>query len=87
MSRKRDQERLEAMKARDPNYVGFRGHEKEPTKPGSVRLVAVTCSVCQRKRNVPEGIALSAGDAYVCSSCEEEEAAKAAAGGAEKASD
>ncbi len=69
------------MKARDPNYVGFRGHGKEPTKPGNVRLVPVTCSVCQRKRNIPEGIALSAGDTYVCASCQEEQAAKAAAAG------
>lgn len=81
MSRKRDQQRLAAMRSLDPNYVGFRGYAKEPTRPGNVRLVAMTCTVCQRKRNVPEGMALQAGDTFVCSSCQEEQAAKAAPGG------
>ncbi|MBM3946503.1 MAG: hypothetical protein FJ315_03765 [SAR202 cluster bacterium] len=80
MSRKRDQQRLQAMRALDPNYAGFRGYAKEPTRPGNVRLVAMTCTVCQRRRNVPEGAALSAGGRFICASCQEEQTAKAAAG-------
>ena len=72
MSRKKDLQRIQAMRSLDASYAGFRGYDKEPTRPGNVRLVAVTCSVCQRKRNVPEGTALQAGEQYVCSSCQEE---------------
>ena len=69
MSRRRDQERIEAMKRLDPDYRGFRGHRNEPSRPGKTPLEAVTCSVCGRKRNVPRGIAVEQGDNYVCSAC------------------
>lgn len=73
MSRQKDQERFAAMKRLDPDYKGFRGWHKEPSRPGNAPLEAVTCVVCQRKRNVPRGIALEQGEHYVCSSCREEQ--------------
>ena len=81
MSRRKDRERVEAMKRLDPDYKGFRGHSNEPTRPGKTPLEAVTCRICGRKRNVPRGVALEQGENYVCSSCTENgsvsEAAKA----------
>ena len=72
MSRKRDRERLEAMRRLDPDYAGFRGHRSEPSRSGKTPLEAVTCSVCGRKRNVPRGVALEQGENYVCIRCVEE---------------
>ena len=66
------------MKAMDPAYVGFRGGEKEPSRPGNLKLVTAICSVCQRKRNVPEGVAVRAGEQYICASCAEKQASGAA---------
>ncbi len=71
MSRRKDRERFEAMKRLDPEYRGFRGYGKEPSRPGGVPLVPVTCSVCGRKRNVPRGVAAEQGDNFVCMSCME----------------
>ncbi len=74
MSRRRDRERVEAMQGLDPDYKGFRGHGSEPSRSGNAPLEAVTCSVCGRKRNVPRGVAISQGDAYVCSRCADQAA-------------
>ena len=74
MGRRRDEQRFERMKRLNPDYKGFRGYDREPTRPGNTPLVAVTCSACSRKRNVPVGIAQAQGDAYVCVRCTEERA-------------
>ncbi len=74
MSRRRDRERVEAMQGLDPDYKGFRGHGSEPSRSGNAPLEAVTCSVCGRKRNVPRGVAIARGDAYVCSRCADQAA-------------
>ena len=72
MSRRRDRERVDAMRRLNPDYRGFRGYRSEPNRPGNTPLESVTCSVCGRKRNVPRGVALEQGDSYVCSRCAEE---------------
>jgi predicted SprT family Zn-dependent metalloprotease len=72
MSRRKDQERWEAMRRLDPDYKGFRGPANEPTRSRNAPLEPVTCSVCGRKRNVPRGIAQEQGDTYVCSACSAE---------------
>ena len=74
MSRRRDRERVEAMRGLDPDYKGFRGHASEPSRSGNAPLEAVTCSVCGRKRNVPRGVAIAQGDGYVCSRCADQAA-------------
>ena len=60
------------MKRKDPDYKGFRGFINEPDRPGKTLLEAVTCSVCGCKRNVPRGLAVEQGDAFVCRRCIEE---------------
>ncbi|MBF8267347.1 MAG: hypothetical protein HW388_855 [Dehalococcoidia bacterium] len=70
MSRRKDQERFQAMRRLDPDYHGFRGYGGEPDR-GKAPLQAVICTLCGRTRNVPLGIALEQGDSYVCSSCRE----------------
>ena len=72
MSKRKDRQRFEAMKGLDPDYKGFRGAGNEPNRPGNTPLESATCSVCGRKRNVPRGVALEQGDAFVCASCQEE---------------
>lgn len=72
MSRRKDRQRLDAMKRLNPEYGGFRGHGNEPDRPGKVPLRPVTCSVCGRKRNVPVGIAEAQAESYVCAACTEE---------------
>ena len=76
MSRRKDRERLQAMKRLDPDYRGFRGHAQEPTQ-GRAPLESATCAVCGRTRNVPRGIVLEQGDSFVCSSCQEDQEAQA----------
>lgn len=71
MSRRKDQQRFEAMKRLDSEYTGFRGFASEPGRSGTAALEAVVCRVCGRKRNVPRKIAQERGDRYVCGSCEE----------------
>lgn len=81
MSRRKDRERVEAMKRLNPDYAGFRGHDQEPGRPGGTPLATAVCSVCGRRRNVPVGVALQEGEAFVCLSCQEE---RAGAGTTEK---
>ena len=76
MSRRKDRERLEAMRRLDPDYSGFRGFDREPSRPGRTPLEPVTCSICGRKRNVPRGVAAEQGDRFVCMSCSEQTAAE-----------
>ena len=78
MSRRKDRERVLAQKRMNPNYVGFRGYDREPARTGSTPMTSLVCSVCGRKRNVPVGVAQEQGDRFVCSSCAEEQAASAA---------
>ena len=72
MSRRKDRQRIEAMKNLDPDYQGFRGHRNEPSQRGNAPLEPVTCSVCGRKRNVPRGVAMERGEDYMCVRCTEE---------------
>ena len=71
MGRRKDRERIEAMRRLDPDYRGFRGPQREPDRPGVVPLVPAVCSLCQRKRNVPLGVARQYGEKYVCLACRE----------------
>jgi hypothetical protein len=61
------------MKRAHPEYVGFRGREHEPVNPEDTPLIAVTCSRCGRRRNVPSGLVQGKVDSYVCQSCQEPE--------------
>jgi len=71
MSRRKDRERFLQKKRLNPDYSGFRGYGKEPERPGQTPMQTVVCSVCGRKRNVPLGVALEAGENYVCLKCRE----------------
>ncbi|MBI2935777.1 MAG: hypothetical protein HYY31_03075 [Chloroflexi bacterium] len=73
MSRRRDRDRIDVMRRLDPGYPGFRGPEKEPTRPGNLVLVSVVCSICQRKRNIPPGMVPQRTEEYVCLSCREKQ--------------
>lgn len=74
MSRRKDRERLLSQKRINPDYVGFRGYDREPHRAGATPMATVVCSVCGRKRNVPVGVAQEQGDRFICSSCIEERA-------------
>ena len=80
MSRRKDRERVLAQKRLNPNYAGFRGHDREPARTGATPMTSLVCSVCGRKRNVPVGVAQEQGDRFVCSSCAEEREAAATPG-------
>jgi hypothetical protein len=74
MSRRKDQERFDRLKQQNPDYVGFRGAGTVTPKP-QVALESATCSVCNRKRNVPSDSLPEDRDSYVCASCQGSEAA------------
>ena len=71
MSRRKDRERISAMKRLNPDYPGFRGLSSEPAKTGGTPLATAICSNCGRRRNVPLGIVLEQSDSFVCLSCQE----------------
>ena len=60
-----------AMKQLNPDYVGFRGYGEDSVS-SEPPLEKVTCSKCQRVRNVPVGVAVDRQDDYVCATCQEE---------------
>ena len=68
---RKDRERFQRLREANPNYVGYRGLDSPTMHSPSLETETVSCSVCQRKRNVavtdlPEDI-----DAFVCMSCRE----------------
>ena len=71
MSRRKDRDRLLALKGKNPDYPGFRGYEHEPDRQGSTPLTTAVCTVCGRKRNVPIGTIQEVGEPFVCLSCQE----------------
>ncbi len=73
MSRRKDRERVIALKRLNPDYAGFRGSDKERDQSRSAPMLALACSVCGRKRNVPAGLAQEQGDGFICSSCTEKQ--------------
>ena len=72
MSRRKDREKFLELRRQNPDYKGFRGYENDPSRTGNTPLVAVNCSVCGKKRNVPVGIAEEQGENYVCITCQGE---------------
>ena len=71
MSRRKDQERFLRLKAENPDYTGFRGGNTVTAKP-QVALESVTCSVCQRKRNVAVDTLPADRQTYVCQRCQDD---------------
>ena len=71
MSRRKDQERFLRLKAENPDYTGFRGGNTVTAKP-QVALAGATCSVCQRKRNVPVDTLPADRDTFVCQRCQDD---------------
>ena len=71
MSRRKDRERILAMRRANPDYTGFRGYDQEPSRTGDAPMATAVCSVCGRKRNVPVGTVLEQGEAFVCLSCQQ----------------
>ena len=71
MSRRKDLDRFLCRKAENPDYTGFRGVDSVTVKPQAV-LESVTCSVCQRKRNVAEDTLPADRQTYVCQRCQDD---------------
>ena len=79
MSRKKDLERFQRLKAQNPDYVGFRGVNTAPPTPPEV-LEPVVCSVCNRRRNVAVSNLPDDRSTFVCLRCQDQaEAATASA--------
>ncbi|MBI2164928.1 MAG: hypothetical protein HYU29_00795 [Chloroflexi bacterium] len=72
MSKRKDAERLEAMRRSHPEYLGFRGREREPVRPEDTPLVHLTCTSCGRRRNVPSGMLKMKPEEYVCLACQDQ---------------
>ncbi|MFQ6029855.1 MAG: hypothetical protein ACE5Q6_20455 [Dehalococcoidia bacterium] len=76
MSRRKDRERFLRLKEQNPDYVGFRGGDTAAvTAAAAPQLVMAVCSVCQRRRNVPEASLPEDRDTFVCLQCQESQAA------------
>ena len=74
MSRRKDQERFQRLKAQNPDYVGFRGADTAPPRPPEV-LESVVCSVCNRRRNVAVSTLPEDRSTFVCLRCQDQEEA------------
>ncbi len=77
MSRKRDLERFQRLKAQNPDYVGFRGGNIAPPRPTEI-LESAVCSVCNRRRNVAVSSLPEDRNAFVCLRCQDQEEVAAA---------
>ena len=69
MSRRKDRERYQERKQRNPDYTGFRGSDTVIEKPPAP-VESVVCSSCGRKRNVPQDTIPADRDSYVCLRCQ-----------------
>ncbi len=74
---RKDRERFLRMKAENPDYQGFRGTTVAvaPPPPPAPVTESVTCSVCNRRRNVNVDNLPEDRTTYVCLRCREEEQA------------
>ena len=72
MSRRKDRERYQRIKEQNPEYRGFRGANTAVAAPPppTPALETVTCSVCQRRRNVPADTLPEDRAEYVCLRCQ-----------------
>lgn len=77
MSRRKDRDQFERRKRLYPEYKGYRGPEERP--PGKPDLKPLVCTVCGRKRNVPEE---TPEEGFICTVCKPEGQADANAPGA-----
>ena len=71
---RKDRERFLRRKEANPAYQGFRGAATvtAPPPPPTPVTEAVTCSVCQRRRNVNVANLPADRGAYVCLRCQQE---------------
>jgi hypothetical protein len=76
MSRRKDQERFQRLKAQDSRYQGFRGPNTQVAKPAE-ELETAICSVCNRMRNVSVTTLPDDRASFVCLGCQQERAAAA----------
>ena len=72
---RKDRERFLRMKAENADYQGFRGAEAVAPPPPAPVTESVTCSVCNRRRNVNVDSLPDDRSTYVCLRCQEEEQA------------
>jgi transposase len=72
---RKDRERFLRLKEANPDYQGFRGAETvvAPSQPPPPATESVTCSVCNRRRNVTVDSLPEDRSAYVCLRCQEEQ--------------
>ena len=72
MSRRKDRERINRIRERNPDYVGFRGAETAVVATAAPPVLeSVVCSVCQRRRNVPVDTLPEDRAEYVCLRCQD----------------
>ena len=74
---RKDRERFLRMKTENPDYEGFRGAASVTASlpPPAPETESVTCSVCNRRRNVNVDSLPEDRSKYVCLRCQEEEQA------------
>ena len=74
---RKDRERFFRLREANPGYQGFRGAATvtAPPPPPAPVTESVTCSVCNRRRNVSVDTLPEDRSAYVCLRCREEQAA------------
>ena len=72
MSRRKDRERFQRIKEQNPNYAGFRGADTVVSAPPTPApaVESATCSVCNRRRNVPVDTLPEDRAEYVCLRCQ-----------------
>ena len=74
---RKDRERFLRLKETNPDYQGFRGADTvtAPAHPPAPVTESVTCSVCNRRRNVNVDTLPEDRSTYVCLRCQEDQQA------------
>ena len=69
---RKDRERFQRLRETNPDYAGYRGLDTASVRSPTQETVTMTCSTCQRKRNVTAVSLPEDMGQFICMRCQED---------------